>query len=191
MTVADASVKYGLPDLFFDLSRFLAQHHGCSTLVPSDMLQIWQKTLHAIAPSTVNPHSQYDSVILSAKPQSDWPKCGLVGHSVVQLHITFRPPHSDFFAVYIQHFNVVLQSNPANVSLVTGMHMLKWAVRANGQRNGEVVPLTFVRSPAHLIPNFGPKAHPCLTKLSSYELSSEFWLNKYWSKEFYYALSPM
>ena len=25
---------------------------------------------------------------------------------------------------------------------------------------------------------------------SSYELSSDFWLNKYWLKEFYYALSP-
>ncbi|KIJ18221.1 hypothetical protein PAXINDRAFT_154099 [Paxillus involutus ATCC 200175] len=155
------------------------------------MLQIWQKTLCAIAPSAVNPHGQYDSVNLSTKSQSDWPKHSLVGHSVVQPHIIFNPPHLDFFTVYIQHFNVVPQSNPANVSPVTGKHMLKWAVWENGQQIGKIVSLTFIHSPAHLIPNFGPEAHLCLTKLSSYELSSEFWLNKYWSKEFYYTLSPM
>lgn len=71
------------------------------------------------------------------------------------------------------------------------MHLLKQAVRADGERIGEVIPLTFIRSPVHLIPYFSIKAHSRLNKLSSYELSTEFWLNKYWSKELYYALSPI
>ena len=73
--------------------------------------------------------------------------------------------------------------------MVTGMCLLKRSVRANGDRIGEVIPLTFIRSPSHLIPNFGAEAHSRLNKLSSHELSTEFWLNKYWSKEFYYVLS--
>ena len=71
------------------------------------------------------------------------------------------------------------------------MHLLKWVIRANGEHIGKVILVTFIHSPAHLIPHFGTEAHSCLTKLSSYELSTEFWLNEYWSKEFYYALSPI
>ena len=112
-----------------------------------------------------------------------------MGHSVTQLRIIFRVLRSDLFLAYVQHFDVVRQSNPANVSPVTGMHMLKRAVRGNGQRIGEVIPLTRIRSPAHLVPNFGREAHSRLTNLSSYEFSNEFWLNKFWSKELYYALS--
>ena len=69
--------------------------------------------------------------------------------------------------------------------MVTGMPLLKQVVRANGDCVGGVISITFIRSPAHLIPNFGSEAHPCLNKSSSYELSTEFWLNKYWLKEFY------
>ena len=148
------------------------------------------QTVCAIPPSAVNPYGQWDSVIISSHPMSDWPKHGLVGHSIAQLQIIFHLLHSDLFVVYVQHFHVTPQSNPANVSTVTGMHLLKRTIRANGRRIGEVIPLTLIPSPAHLIPHFGPKAHSCLTKLSSYELNTEFWLNKYWSKEFYFVLSP-
>jgi hypothetical protein len=101
----------------------------------------------------------------------------------------FRPLRSDLFLAYVQHFDIVRQSNSTNVNPVTGMHRLKWAVRGNEQCIGEVIPLTHICSPAHLVPNFGCEAHSHLTSLSNYELSNEFWLNKYWLKEFYYALS--
>ncbi|KAI6040096.1 hypothetical protein EDC04DRAFT_2602739 [Pisolithus marmoratus] len=42
---------------------------------------------------------------------------------------------------------------------------------------------------AHVIPHFGKEANLCLTHYTSYELSNEFWLNKYWNKEFFYMLS--
>ena len=54
-----------------------------------------------------------------------------------------------------------------------------------------MIPITQVRSPAHLIPNFGNEAHSRLTQDNSYNVSSEFWLNKYWSKEFYFVLSSI
>jgi len=109
---------------------------------------------------------------------------------VVQLQMIFHDLHSDSFFAYVHHFKIVPQSNSTNINSATGMYMLKWAVRGNGEHICEVIPLIHIHSPAHLILNFGHKAHSCLTNLSSYELSSEFWLNKFWSKEFYHALSP-
>ena len=114
----------------------------------------------------------------------------LIDHSIVQLQMIFCPIHSEHFMAYVQHFDVVPQQGTVNhVNPVTGMHLLQRAVRSNGSRIRDVIPITQIRSPAHLIPNFSKEAHPCLTNGSSYELSTEFWLNKYWSKEFYYALS--
>lgn len=202
LTVAEASVKYGLPDLAMAIS---AVSGGSSAQVGSgsDTLQIWQKlrvqqmsyhdpdtveppqTLRIVPPSPTNPFGEYDSVILSSGHDSDWPKRGLADHSVAQLRIVFRLPRSNVFLAYVQRI-VVGSVNPA-----TGMHHLKRAVRSNGQRIGEVIPVTFIRSPAHLIPDFGGEAHQCLTRLNSYEQSSTFWLNKYWSKQIYYALSPV
>jgi len=102
----------------------------------------------------------------------------------------FRPLHSDYFLAYVHRLNVVPQrGTPNHVHPGTGMHLLRRAVRSDGSRIGDVIPISQVRSPAHLIPNFGKEAHPRLTRENSYDVSSEFWLNKYWSKEFYFALS--
>ena len=54
---------------------------------------------------------------------------------------------------------------------------------------GEVIPLHCLHSPAHVIPRFGKEANQRLTRHTAYELSNEFWLNKYWNKEIFYALS--
>jgi hypothetical protein len=193
LTLAEAAVKYRLPDLISAVSTFLAQQNGSAAPPDNIKLQIWHsvhiqqmlyhsrdleppQTLRATPPSVTNPHGQYDLVIVSTQPKSDWPKSGLVGHVVVQLQIIFRLLHCDFFTAYAQCFNA------GSASKVTGMHLLKRAVRANGDRIGEVIPMTFIRSPAHLIPHFCAEAHAQLNKLSSHELSTEFWLNKYWSK---------
>jgi hypothetical protein len=202
LTLAEAAVKYRLPDLIPAVSTFLTQQNGSAVPLENIKLQIWHsvrvqqmlyhsrdleppQTLHATPPSVTDPHGQYDSVIVSTQPESDWPKSGLVGHVVVQLQIIFRLLHCDFFAAYVQCFNA------GSASKVTGMHLLKRVVRVNGNHIGEVIPMTFIRSPAHLISPFGAEAHARLNKLHSHELSTKFWLNKYWSKEFYYALSPI
>ena len=144
-----------------------------------------------VPPSTANLHGVYDSVIVSSLPESEWPKSGLNGHSVVQLRLIFHNLASNTFTAFAQCFNTVPQSGPNNTCTTTGMHMLKCAVRTDEQRVGEVIPLTLIQSGAHLIPNFGPEAHICLTKHSSYKFSNKFWLNKYWSKETFYVLSSI
>ena len=179
LTVDEASIAYQLPDLEHALATFFANRdasfQGSQCAIAK--LQIWHKlrvqqfsyhdktllapqTLHAIPPSTANPHGQYDSVITSVHPQSDWPRNGLAGHCVSQLRMIFRLTRSDLFLAYVQHFNIVPQSNPVNINPATDMHLLRRVVRGNGQRVGEVILLTRI------------------------------WLNKYWTKEFYYALSP-
>jgi len=209
-SVDEAAITYQLPDLNNTIATFFANEgtHFQGQQPCIDKLQIWHKmcvqlmsyhnaeivqppqTLHAIPSLTMNPYGQYDSVIISPNHESDWPKNGITGHSVAQLHMIFHFPHLDLFLAYVHHFNIVPHSDPTNIDPATGMHMLKWAARGNGQCVGEIIPLIHVRSPAHIIPNFGRGAHSRLTKLSSYELSNEFWLNKYWLKEFYYVLSP-
>ena len=53
---------------------------------------------------------------------------------------------------------------------------------------GDVVPLRQIRTLLDLVPRFGEDANKQLTKETSLELSLEFWLNKYFEKELFYAL---
>ena len=62
--------------------------------------------------------------------------------------------------------------------MVTGMHLLKWVIRANGDQIGEVILMTFIHAPAHLILNFGAVAHLHLNRLNSQELNIKFSLAK-------------
>lgn len=94
-----------------------------------------------------------------------------------------RCPWTDRFLVYIQHFDITVAED------ATQLHVLKRAKRATGQRLGDVTPLSQVRAFAHLIPRFGPSADSRLTACNSFEHSTEFYLNKYFDKNTYYALS--
>ena len=112
------------------------------------------------------------------------------GHTVVQVRLIFRVLRTDSFLAYVQRFNHT--SPPPTCSTTegaAGLHVLKRVVRNNGSRVGEIIPLRHLRSPVHVIPCFGREANPRLTRHTVYELSNEFWLNKYWNKEIFYALS--
>ena len=112
------------------------------------------------------------------------------GHTVVQLCLIFRLLCSDTFFAYVQRFNVTPPPPSSNTTnAAAGMHILKHVIRSNGIRVGDIIPLQHIRSPAHAIPRFGKEANSRLTVRTSYELSNEFWLNKYWNKEIFYALS--
>ena len=71
---------------------------------------------------------------------------------------------------------------------VTGMYMLKRALRADGSRIGDIVPLSRLRIPVEIIPRFGKKADLRLTRHNSLEYTSEFYLNKYSDKEILYSV---
>ncbi|KAH7906142.1 hypothetical protein BJ138DRAFT_1016684 [Hygrophoropsis aurantiaca] len=216
MTVDEAAAAFELPDLRPAIADFLAretrnQPHdfsgrryaqvGCS--LPFDRVQIWCKirvqqttyhdpssvepahSLRIQPPSNSYPKGIYDSVVVNSAMHSDWPAHGLKDHSVAQLRLIFRPLHSDIFLAYIQRFDLV---SPA-VDPHTGMHWLRRAVRRNGDRIGDIIPLSQIRSPAPLIPHFGKKANSRLNSRTCYEVLTDFWLNKFWNKEFYYAMT--
>ncbi|KAH7917570.1 hypothetical protein BV22DRAFT_1026118 [Leucogyrophana mollusca] len=221
MTVDEAAEAFGLPDLRPAISDFLFQasnqlpHNisgwrralpGCH--LPFTKIQIWCKirvqlpayhdrssveppqTLRICPPSNELPQGLYDSVIMNTSPESHWPVNGLEGF-VVQLRLVFRPLNSSHYLAYVQTFNIVPHASGGKVNPGTNMHSLKRAVWSNGEHIGGIIPITQVRSPTHLIPRFGKQAHPCLTRNNSSEVSSDFWLNKYWNKDFYHALSDL
>ena len=68
------------------------------------------------------------------------------------------------------------------------MHLLKHAHRADGSIMGDIVPLAQLRTLVDLVPHFGKQANRQLIKETVLEYSSEFWLNKYFSKKLFYAL---
>ena len=128
-----------------------------------------------------------------------WP-----GHCAAQLWLIFHmvPPNglthniSDIFLTYAQRFDVVPQLNPkysacagSFLESATSMFALKQAVRAGGAPLGDIISVSQLHALVDLIPRFGAQADPHLTKQMSFAYSTEFWLNKYFNKQMYYALA--
>jgi hypothetical protein len=100
---------------------------------------------------------------------------------------------------YVQRFDVVPQINPELSGSLTrkgpypdpasSMFMLKRARRHDESLIGDIIPLIQLRSLVELTPVFGGKADSRLTKESSLEYSTHFWLDKYFDKEFFYAVT--
>ncbi|KIM50197.1 hypothetical protein SCLCIDRAFT_34549 [Scleroderma citrinum Foug A] len=191
-TIDEASEKYGLADLRLAITDyFRCVDRTTQATLATDGMQIWFKAPQSLLtspPSPRLPNGRYDFAIISETDESDWPSNGLRGHSVVQVHLIFQLLRSNVFLAYIQRLNATIPSSNTFDS-AAGMHVLKRAIRNNGTRAGEVIPLRYICSPAHVIPRFRKEANSRLTAHTSYELSNEFWLNKYWNKEFFYALS--
>ena len=70
----------------------------------------------------------------------------------------------------------------------SSMFVLKRAVCAGGALLGDIIPLTQLRAFADVIPRFGAQADHQLTKQTNLAYSMEFWLNKYFNKETFFAL---
>ena len=93
-------------------------------------------------------------------------------------------PWEDKFLVYVQRFDVCGEDAASQLPI------LKHAKRANGQRIGDVVPLSQLQAFAHLIPRYGALADSRLTAQNSFEHSTEFFLNRYFDKYMHLSLSP-
>ena len=61
-------------------------------------------------------------------------------------------------------------------------------MQAGNLHLGDVVPLTQLWASAQISPHFGSKADPHLTSQTCIKYSLEFWLNKYETKEMFWAL---
>lgn len=133
-------------------------------------------------------------------------KTTLIGHCVAQIRLIFlvAPPKRaqplrswNMFLVYVERFDIVPQATSLRPGSsrsaiapdpVTQMYLLKRAIRSDGRRFGDIVPLSQLRGPVQLTPHFGAKADRRLTMHNSLEYSGEFWLNKYANKEAFWAL---
>lgn len=126
------------------------------------------------------------------------------GHQVGLLQLIFRivptnrSSFPDRFLTYIQRFDIIPQVNPefsasrtargAYPERGTSMYVLKRATRADRTSIGGIIPLRQIRGLVNLVPRFGDKAERRLTKENCLAYSGEFWLNKYFDKEIFYAL---
>lgn len=162
------------------------------------------QSINASPPSGPWPCGHSDVVLFNTDHNKVWPYSGLEGHHIGQLRLIFRavpsqafPPSSsaDLFLSYVQRFDIVPQPNPVAPAQrgiyphpSTGMYLLKRARRNDGAIMGDVVPLAQLRALVNLVPRFGEEADKRLTKETALEYSSEFWLNKYFDKELFYAL---
>ncbi|KIK15430.1 hypothetical protein PISMIDRAFT_115180, partial [Pisolithus microcarpus 441] len=174
--------------------------------LPSDKIQIWTKvriqvrnyhnpsmveptqTMNVTPPSQEHPCGLYDSAVFSPSVESDWPSQGLNGHMIVQLQLIFCMLGTDQYLTYGQCFHVIPPTGLMMDTAAIGLHILKCTKRNNGGQIGDILPLAHIRCPVHLIPCFGKIANPRLTTHTSHELSTEFWLNRYWNKQIFYCL---
>jgi hypothetical protein len=100
------------------------------------------------------------------------------------------------FLAYVRRYDVIQQRNPTNALQQgiypepnSGLFVLKRAKWSNGEEAGDIIPLDQLRSLVDLELRFGEKADPRFTNSSSLKYATEFWLNKYFHKELFYALS--
>ncbi|KAF9231293.1 hypothetical protein BU15DRAFT_68454 [Melanogaster broomeanus] len=106
--------------------------------------------------------------------QKHWPRSGLNGHILAEVRLVMRPipPRGthpawrDQCLVYIQRLDVQAQAGSAVVEPITQMHILKRG----------------------LVRQFGRSADSRLNCFNSSHFSDLFYLNKYFDKDFYYAL---
>jgi hypothetical protein len=107
---------------------------------------------------------------------------------------TLSPSHQ--FLVYAQPFKLTAQPSSIqpggprgmNRNAITGLYGLQRVMRSNDTRLGGILPLRLLVMPVDVTPRFGSTADRRLTAQNCMESVREFWLNKYWDKEYYHLL---
>lgn len=97
-------------------------------------------------------------------------------------------PLSDRFLMYAQCLDILAQGN-SPVKHTMGLHVLKRATHASGSLLGEVFPMDQLWSYVHIVPHFGRKADNQLSLTNCVHSSQLFFLNKYFNKDFFYAIN--
>ena len=115
------------------------------------------------------------------------------GFFVGQIRAIFHPlwdlqTKLPLYLAYVERFDVVPQNDLPRgqrlaPDLIWGMYILRRAYRSDGLPMGAVVPLYHLHRPIQLVPKFRGKADPALTSRTSFDASSDFYLNHYFDKE--------
>ena len=122
----------------------------------------------------------------------------VLGHCIAQICLIFQIKDNSWnaglFLAYLQCSDVIPQSSGSWCTMeqvpdpTSGLYALKWGMHAENSCLRDIVPLTQIWAAAQISPHFRCKAEPCLTSQTCIKYTSEFWLNKYESKEMFWAL---
>lgn len=208
---SDCSLPFEHVDIWPHLQLQTKTYHYPHGILPP-------KTINACPPSQEWPSGRYDAVVANLNQGQEWPNSGLQGkhlmdniiprltlysgHQVVCLRMIFRikpPGHannipgSHCFLCYAERFDILPQLNSQMLrgqypEASSGLYLLKPAYRANQTRMGDILPLDQIRELVGLTPNFGQQANRHYDKTNCREIATEFWLDKYFDKELFYAL---
>ncbi|KAG1895576.1 uncharacterized protein F5891DRAFT_1194098 [Suillus fuscotomentosus] len=207
ITIDEVAIKFGLPDLRPAIADFLQreatyghQHvhsisgprRAGSTAVSHLTKYKSAQTLNSVPPNNPWILGRYDTVIVETSAGYPWPSSRLSGHTIAQIRLIMRPigksgvqwSWKDQFLTYVQHFDLSNDRDPA-----TRLYALKRAKRLNGNRMGDIIPVSQLRAPVQLVPRFGATADKRLSAYNSLEHAAEFWLNEFWDKSTFFALS--
>ncbi|KAJ7203716.1 hypothetical protein C8J57DRAFT_1259579 [Mycena rebaudengoi] len=219
ITVEDAAQLFGIEDLRPALGDYFKQFDSHQRITPDapiigGSVRVQVKSPHKSRPLAAQnlqaqppgtgewEYGRYDTVLLCDDPESIWPgeglRDGLKGHTVAQIRLIMRPvwgkskPPTTAYLMYAQRYDIVSQNGTATgCELLTGMYILKQATRSDGSRLGDIVDVKRIRIPVELIARFGQKADKRFTPFNSLECSTEVRLNKYSSKELFWALESV
>ncbi|KAG1859222.1 hypothetical protein F4604DRAFT_1684696 [Suillus subluteus] len=188
ISVDKVAIMFGLPDLQPAIADFLHHEvtygnhihsiggprraaHGAE--LPFDKVQVWFKV-----------HLQ----------ETDFHDPWTLGHWVIMIQSLFRPAQGTPGLPVAFQGTPLLKSGSSFSLLAEAGHdghgmIMKRAKRSNGTRMGDIIPVSQFRAPVHLIPHFGATADTHLTAYNSMEHAAEFWLNYFWDKHTFFALS--
>ncbi|KAF9231430.1 hypothetical protein BU15DRAFT_56127 [Melanogaster broomeanus] len=210
--LADYFYNEGATGHFHTLSQ--QRRDPADARLPFEDMQLWYKvriqqkvfndpsavrpalSINAMPPGGNWKYGRYDAAIFAVDNSQHWPRSGLNGHILAEVRLVMRPipprgthpAWGDQCLVYVQRLDVQAQAGSAVVEPITQMHILKRATRSSGSPFGGVLPLNQLRSFAHIVPKFGRSADSRLNCFNSSHFSDLFYLNKYFDKDFYYAL---
>ncbi|KAJ6480668.1 hypothetical protein C8R47DRAFT_982797 [Mycena vitilis] len=149
-------------------------------------------TVNCSPPSQEWPYGRGDPVLVNTDPHYRWPESKLQGHNVCELKLIFRavpernsvpPTGKDQFLAYVQRFNVAPEPDPS-----TRLYKASRAIRDDKTIVGDVIPLERLRAAVDLNPMFGKTANRQLTVQNTFHYCTNFWLNPFFTKEFFWAL---
>ncbi|KAI0244974.1 hypothetical protein BJV78DRAFT_1142961, partial [Lactifluus subvellereus] len=165
------------------------------------------QTINAISPSTSWPCGCADTVLVNTNSDAIWPRSGMTGMKIIctsysiLIHAKGIKLCNCFesFLSYTQKFEIIPQINEKLSGssrqkgpyphFASSMFVLQQVRHPNQNIAVEIIPLKQVRALVELVPVFGEAADRRLTKETSLEYSRQFWLDKYFDKELYYALT--
>ncbi|KAF9791321.1 hypothetical protein BJ322DRAFT_1000188, partial [Thelephora terrestris] len=160
------------------------------------------RRLNATPPCDSWPFGRYDTALFahSNVDPALSPDVGLAGYDISQIRLILHliwdreVPDAPSYLVYAQRFNIIPQLTsipPTHAAIpnpVTGLYLVKRALRADKSRIGDIIPLSHCRVPIQLVPRFGAKADARITSRNSMEWSREFFLNTYFDKDIFQYL---